>query len=134
GRAATCEELAAASGLREEEVVELLSAGPEFVSLEARVGSESESTLIELLEDSEAVDPEQDALQHMSLERIRGIVEHLPDRERRVVEERFGFADDSPHTVEEVSRRLRIPRERIRQLEAAAMRRLRAILVDGQWN
>lgn len=133
GRFPTCEELAEASGLTEEQVVALLDAGPEIVSLEARVGPDGESTLMELLEDPQAVDLEQDALQRLGVERIRGLLERLPERERRVVEERFGFGEDGARIVEEISRRLRIPRERIRQLEAAAMRRLPAILADGQW-
>lgn len=106
----------------------------EIVSLEARVGSDSESTLMELLEDPDAADPEQNALQSLSSEQIRSVVGDLPDRERRVVEERFGFGDDNPRTVEEISRRLRIPRERIRRIEAAAMQRLRTVLADGQWD
>jgi len=100
----------------------------EIVSLEARVGSDSESILMELLEDPEAADPEQNALQSLSSEQIRSVVGDLPDRERRVVEERFGFGDGNPRSVEEISRRLRIPRERIRRIEEQAMRRLRAVL------
>src|SRR5207302_1611484 len=91
GRFPTCEELAEASGLTEEQVVALLDAEPEIVSLDARVGPDGESTLMELLQDPQAVDPEQDALQRLGIERIRGLLERLPDRERRVVEERFGF-------------------------------------------
>lgn len=105
---------------------------PEMVSLEAPVGPDNDSLLLELVEDPDAADPERDTLHRMDGVLLRRLLGQLPDRERRVVEERFGFSDGNPHTVEELSRRLRLPRERIRQIEAAAMRRLRGLLVASQ--
>jgi RNA polymerase sigma factor (sigma-70 family) len=102
---------------------------PEVVSLDAPATPGGEAALVELLEDPDAVDPLDGALQRMNGVRLRCLLGDLPERERRVVEDRFGFGDGSPHTVDETSRRLRLPRERVRRIEESAMRRLRTILL-----
>jgi RNA polymerase primary sigma factor len=134
GRPATDSELAQASGITEERVAHLLGSGLEAVSLEAMVGADGDSPLMDMAEDPSALDPEQDALLGVFRQQLRHLMGTLRPRERQVVEERFGFNDGHPRTLEDLSRRMRISRERVRQIEAAAMRKLRRALSAGNWD
>jgi len=122
GRAPTLEELAEAAGMSLRHTEEALETVEAAVSLNKRVG-EDDVELGELFADPESVDPEASALDTMRGVAIRQAVERLPERERRVVELRFGF-DGEVQSLEAIGRELGITRERVRQLEANAFARL----------
>jgi RNA polymerase primary sigma factor len=123
GRTPTREELADATDLPLKHVDEALDAAAAPVSLNQRVGSDEESELGDLFEDGNAGDPAEEATSAVQGEEIRRAVSRLPERERRVVELRFGF-DGEPESLERIGNELGLSRERIRQLEADAFERL----------
>jgi RNA polymerase primary sigma factor len=134
GRTPSAVELARETGLSEERVEQLLGTTEDAFSFEATVGSEQDTSLLDLAEDPTAADPEDEALRHFSRRQLRGLIECLNPRERWVLEERFGLDGRSPQTLDEVSRRLRISRERVRQIEVRAMQKLRHALRASQWD
>jgi RNA polymerase primary sigma factor len=123
GRMPTREELSEATGLPLKHVDEALDAAEAPVSLNQRVGSEEESELGDLFEDSNAIDPADEATSALQRQEVRRAVSRLPERERRVIELRFGF-DGEPASLERIGTELGLSRERIRQLEADAFERL----------
>jgi RNA polymerase primary sigma factor len=103
----------------------ILKSAEEPVSLERPIGDEDSSQLGDFIEDDDALDPE-DAADKISLrEKIEKDLENLTQREREVLELRFGLLDGKDHTLEEVSNYFSVTRERIRQIEAKALRKLR---------
>jgi RNA polymerase sigma factor (sigma-70 family) len=134
GRVPDDEELARESGIPEERVQQLLSVEAEVVSLEALIGAERDAPLLEMAEDENAVNPEQGALSGMYQEQVRRLVAKLLPRERQVVEERYGFDGRTPRTLDDLSRQMRISRERVRQIEARAIRKLRHALRMTHWD
>ena len=134
GRMPTHSEIAQTSGVTEERVAHLLGSVLDAVSLEAMVGADGDSPLMDLAEDPSALDPEHDALSGVFRQQLRHLLGTLRPRERQVLEERFGFHDGQTRTLEDLSRRMRISRERVRQIEAAAMRKLRRALSAGNWD
>ena len=124
GREPTPEELAAASGFTVERVRQCLKAEPDLVSLSAGVGDEG-SELGDLLADPLAIVPEDAAVSAVESAALRASLERLRDRERQVIELRYGFVDGSPRTLEEVGRNFSVTRERARQIEAKALTKLR---------
>jgi RNA polymerase primary sigma factor len=124
-REPTPEELAEAMQLPLEQVEELLSASNQPVSLEQTVEEEGERELGETLPDEEGPDPEEELAQSSLKKHLREALEGLPPRERRTVELRHGLTDGRIYTLEEVGQQLGVTRERARQLEAQAFRRLR---------
>ena len=133
GRMPTDIELAAMTGLSEDRVSDLLRSVQDALSLEAMVGTENDASLLELAEDPAATNPEQDALRGAYRQQVRCLVDNLRPRERRVLEERFGFDGRNPRTLDELSRQLQISRERVRQIEAQAIRKLRHALHNADW-
>nr|WP_323053843.1 RNA polymerase sigma factor RpoD [Thermomicrobium sp. 4228-Ro] len=125
GREPTTAELAAAANLPIERVRELLQAAQEPVSLEMPVGQEDESTLGEFLEDERAVAPLDAAALSLLREHVQALLATLSERERRVLAMRFGLEDGQTYTLEEVGRAFGVTRERVRQIEAKALRKLR---------
>ncbi|MDW7981556.1 MAG: RNA polymerase sigma factor RpoD [Thermomicrobium sp.] len=125
GREPTTLELAAAANLPVERVRELLQAAQEPVSLEMPVGQEEESTLGEFLEDERTVAPLDAAATTLLREHIQALLATLTERERRVLAMRFGLEDGQTYTLEEVGRAFGVTRERVRQIEAKALRKLR---------
>ncbi|MDW8058868.1 MAG: RNA polymerase sigma factor RpoD [Thermomicrobium sp.] len=125
GREPTTAELAAAANLPIERVRELLQAAQEPVSLEMPVGQEEESTLGEFLEDERAVAPLDAAAMSLLREQVQALLATLSERERRVLAMRFGLEDGQTYTLEEVGRAFGVTRERVRQIEAKALRKLR---------
>ena len=123
GRTPTREELADATELPLKHVDEALDAAVAPVSLNQRVGSDEESELGDLFEDENGGDPAEEATSAVESEEIRRAVSRLPERERRVVELRFGF-EGEPASLERIGNELGLSRERIRQLEADAFERL----------
>jgi RNA polymerase primary sigma factor len=99
---------------------------PEPLSLETPVGEEEDSHLSDFVPDDESGAPSDVAARSLLRERIDHVLNLLTDRERDVVKMRFGLeGDGSPHTLEEVGRHFRVTRERIRQIEAKALKKLR---------
>jgi RNA polymerase primary sigma factor len=89
------------------------------------VGDEESSSLGDFIEDEDALSPMDAAARQMLREQIRAALTSLAEREREVLEMRFGLLDGQDHTLEEVSRFFDVTRERIRQIEAKALRKLR---------
>ncbi len=103
----------------------VLRSAEEPVSLEGPVGDEDSSTLGDFIEDEDAPSPMDAAAKEMLREQVQHALASLSEREREVLELRFGLKDGKEHTLEEVSRYFDVTRERIRQIEAKALRKLR---------
>ncbi|MFZ5879994.1 MAG: sigma-70 family RNA polymerase sigma factor [Chloroflexota bacterium] len=103
----------------------ILRSAEEPVSLEGPVGDEDSSSLGDFIEDEDALEPMDAADRDMLREQVQSALTVLSDRERQVLELRFGLMDGKDHTLEEVSRHFNVTRERIRQIEAKALRKLR---------
>ena len=121
GRDATHEELAEASGLALKHVVEALEVVEARVSLNRAVGDDSDTELGDLIADEHFDDPIEVADESLRQLAVQRALEELPERERRIVELRFGFGQDEPQSLEAIARELGITRERVRQLEGAAL-------------
>jgi RNA polymerase primary sigma factor len=106
-------------------VQKILQSADEPVSLERPVGDEESSQLGDFIEDDEALEPMDTAAREMLREQVQNALAGLSERERQVLELRFGLVDGKDHTLEEVSRYFSVTRERIRQIEAKALRKLR---------
>jgi RNA polymerase primary sigma factor len=106
-------------------VQRILQSAEEPVSLERPVGDEESSQLGDFIEDNEALEPMDAAAREMLREQVQNALGALSERERQVLELRFGLIDGKDHTLEEVSRYFNVTRERIRQIEAKALRKLR---------
>ena len=126
GREATKEELAEATGLPIQHVDEALGAAHASVSLNQTVGADDEGELGDLFADREAADPFDEAEESLRRESIRRALDALPERERRILELRFGF-EGEPWTLEAIGHELDLTRERVRQLEGQALKRLEAL-------
>jgi RNA polymerase primary sigma factor len=108
-----------------QKVNRILRSAEEPVSLEGPVGDEDSSSLGDFIEDEDAPSPMDSAAREMLREQVRRALESLSDREREVLELRFGLSDGKEHTLEEVSRYFNVTRERVRQIEAKALRKMR---------
>ena len=124
GRSPTVGELAAALGLIEEAVRLTLQRQPRPVSLDARIGHGQDTDLGELLEDPHAT-PEQLLAREQLHEDLESLLGELSGREALVIRQRFGFEDDTPRTLTEIGEQLHLSRERVRQIEARALLKLR---------
>ncbi|HSV73022.1 MAG TPA: RNA polymerase sigma factor RpoD [Chthonomonadales bacterium] len=125
GREPTLEELARALQMSEKAVGEIVRIAPEPLSLETPIGEEEDTHLADFVEDHDAVSPA-DAASHLILrEKIEQALDLLTPRERDVLIMRFGLEDGCQRTLEEVGRHFRVTRERIRQIEAKALKKLR---------
>jgi RNA polymerase primary sigma factor len=131
GREPTREELAEAASFSLQHVDEALDAAEAPVSLNQRIGSEEESELGDLFSDPSAEDPAGDAVDSVRRLEVRRAVAELPERERRVLELRFGL-DGDPQTLEAIGKELGVTRERVRQLESEALARLEAELGSAE--
>ena len=125
-REPSMEELAERVELSVERVSEILQASQETVSLETPIGEDGSSELGDLIQDSNAPAPADVAAQSSMREQIDRVLMHLQDRERRVLELRFGLFDGRSRTLEEIGGELNLTRERIRQIERNALNRLRS--------
>ncbi|HEU4752535.1 MAG TPA: sigma-70 family RNA polymerase sigma factor, partial [Armatimonadota bacterium] len=134
GRTPTEQELAEETGIPAARVENLLRTVEDAVSLDALIGPDHENPLTELTEDPAAVCPEQDAVLGLYRQQIRRLLGLLRPRERQVLESRYGFNGAEPVSLDEVGRQLRISRERVRQLEARAIRKLRYALRAAHWD
>jgi RNA polymerase primary sigma factor len=125
GREPAPEEIAEAMGLPVERVREINKIAQEPISLETPIGEEEDSHLGDFIEDHEALAPAEAASATMLREQLNDVLDTLTTRERKVLKLRFGLDDNHPRTLEEVGREFGVTRERIRQIEAKALRKLR---------
>ncbi len=126
GREPTPEEIATDMGLTPDKVREIQKISQEPVSLENPVGDEGDSQLGDFIEDEQSVAPSDAVGELMQGEDLGRVLELLTSRERRVLEMRYGLTDGRPHTLEEVGVQFGVTRERIRQIEAKTLAKLRA--------
>ena len=125
GRIPTPNEIAEFSDLPLEKVLEVIKIGQDTVSLDSPVGDENDSQLGDFIEDTSSMSPTETVDAIMLREALEEIISSLSDREEQVLRLRFGFDDDRARTLEEVGAEFGVTRERIRQIEAKALRKLR---------
>jgi RNA polymerase primary sigma factor len=125
GREPTVEEVALKVDLTPDKVREIQRISQEPLSLETPVGEEDDSSLGDFVPDSTAPEPTEEAEQQGLKEEITRALEELNEREREIMRLRFGLDDGQPHTLEEVGRRFKVTRERIRQIESKTLAKLR---------
>ncbi|MCD7828267.1 MAG: RNA polymerase sigma factor RpoD [Clostridiales bacterium] len=125
GREPTAEEIADELGMSVEKVREILRVAQEPVSLETPIGEEEDSHLGDFIPDEDALAPQDAASQLLLKEALDSVLSTLTDREAKVLTLRFGLKDGHPKTLEEVGAEFNVTRERIRQIEAKALRKLR---------
>ena len=131
GREPTVEEIADAMSRGQEAVVtpervrEAIRAGQQAISLDTPIGEEADTTLGDLVEDRGALAPPEAASHQLLKEQVAAVLDSLTGRERRVLQLRFGLEDGRARTLEEVGKEFNVTRERIRQIEAKALRKLR---------
>ncbi len=124
GREPTTEEVAAAAGLSLDEARRVLSIGRQPVSLDRPVGESEDSCFGEFIEDQASPRPERTASNELLREKIEALLKTLTYREREIIRLRYGLGDGCTYTLEEVGRIFRVTRERVRQIEAKAVRKL----------
>ncbi len=125
GREPTSEEIAEKMEISAEKVREIIKVSQEPVSLETPIGEEDDSHLGDFLEDHSALAPAEAASHQLLKEQVEDVLDSLTDRERKVLQLRFGLDDGRSRTLEEVGKEFHVTRERIRQIEAKALRKLR---------
>jgi len=125
GREPTPAEIAAEMGVSEDRVREILKIAQDPVSLETPIGEEEDSHLGDFIEDDRAVTPSDSVSSTMLKETLVSVLSTLTPREEKVLRLRYGVDDGRPRTLEEVGREFNVTRERIRQIEAKALRKLR---------
>jgi RNA polymerase sigma factor (sigma-70 family) len=125
GREPTAQELADETGLPLDKVEAALQAAPDLVSLSAAVGEDGDNELSDLVADHTLETPFDAAAAAIERTDVRSLLDHLDERERQVIDMRFGLSNDEPLTLDEVGRQFNLTRERIRQIEAKALTKLR---------
>ena len=125
GREPSPAEIAAEMGIPVEKVIEIQKIAQDPVSLETPIGEEEDSHLGDFLEDDKAASPSDRAEAKMLREQLLQVLDTLTPRENEVIRKRYGLDDSRPKTLEEVGREFNVTRERIRQIEAKALRKLR---------
>jgi len=125
GREPTPEEIAKEMGITPEKVMEIQKIAQDPVSLETPIGEEEDSHLVDFIEDDKTVAPSDVAAYTMLREQLITVLHKLTPREEMVLRLRYGIDDGKPRTLEEVGKEFNVTRERIRQIEAKALRKLR---------
>ncbi|WP_308620265.1 RNA polymerase sigma factor RpoD [uncultured Desulfovibrio sp.] len=125
GRDPTPEEIAERMEYPVEKVKKVLKIAKEPISLETPIGDEEDSSLGDFIEDKKAVAPAEEVINTKLSEQLAAVLADLTPREEQVLRKRFGIAEKSDHTLEEVGKLFNVTRERIRQIEAKALRKLR---------
>ncbi len=124
-REPTTEEIAEAMGISENKIVEIQKSALDPVSLETPIGEEEDSKMSDFIEDESAKSPMEVASQKLLHEQLLAVLETLTPREQQVIRERYGLIDGKSKTLEEVGKEFSVTRERIRQIEAKALRKLK---------
>ncbi|MBQ1264345.1 MAG: sigma-70 family RNA polymerase sigma factor, partial [Oscillospiraceae bacterium] len=125
GREPTTVEIADELQMEVSKVEEILKIAQEPVSLETPVGEEDDSHLVDFIRDDETAQPAEETSYTMLREQLEEVLSTLTEREKQVLQMRFGLLDGKPHTLEEVGSEFEVTRERIRQIESKALRKLR---------
>lgn len=124
GREPSPAEIAGEMGIEEDKVNHIIKISQETVSLEAPVGDEQDSQLSDFLEDKDSKTPEESAMYQLMKGHVGELLEELSPREQKILKMRFGLDDGRSHTLEEVGQEFGVTRERIRQIEAKALKKL----------
>ena len=127
GREPNAEEIAEVTGIEPEEIESIKRFAQEPVSLEKPVGDDEQSEFGQLIADEQAESPYERAAELLTKEALRDVLENLSYRERRVLELRYGLADQHPRTLDEVARTFNVTRERIRQIEKHSLKKLQRL-------
>lgn len=125
GRAPTTEELAETLSLPPDRIEFMIEVSRHPLSLETPTNDEEDTVLGDFIEDVETVEPADAATESMMLEQLNEVLESLPPREARILQLRYGLVDGTSYTLEEVGQKMGVTRERVRQIEAQALKRLR---------
>jgi RNA polymerase primary sigma factor len=125
GREPTTEEIAASMKLPVEKVRKIMKIAKEPISLETPIGEEEDSHLGDFIEDKKVASPLESAIRKNLHQQVRRVLNTLTEREEKVLRWRFGIGEQTDHTLEEVGQEFDVTRERIRQIEAKALRKLR---------
>ena len=125
GREPLVEELAAEMDMEVKKVRHIMKISQDIVSLEAPVGTEEDSKLGDFIEDDDALSPSDATNRQIIKENIHEMLQYLSPRERKIIEMRFGLKDGVGHTLEEVGHEFNVTRERIRQIEAKVLQKLK---------
>lgn len=121
----TNEEIAEAMGITESKVVDIQKSALDPISIETPVGEEDDSKMSDFIEDESAKNPMEVASQKLLHEQLMAVIDTLTPREQQVIRERYGLIDGKSKTLEEVGKEFSVTRERIRQIEAKALRKLK---------
>lgn len=125
GREPTAQEISKQMKLPVMKVKEILKISQVPISLQTPIGDEGDTHFGDFIEDKKAISPANATLQSMLKDEIRGVLETLEDREKKILELRFGISDGTTRTLEEVGSEFNVTRERVRQIESKALRKLR---------
>jgi RNA polymerase primary sigma factor len=125
GEEPTVEQLAEHVGMSRDRLEAYLRAGQDPVSLDMLVGEAENTTLASLLNDKAAADPEDEVIRREVEAEIQQILSHLTERERTVMRRRLGFDDEEAHVLQDIGAELNLSRERVRQIEAQALKKMR---------
>ena len=125
GRQPTSEEVATKLRLPQDKIKSILKIAQEPISLQLPIGEEGDTNFGDFIQDKKAISPANTTVHSMLREETMAMLGTLGSREKRILSLRFGLEDDSPHTLEEVGKIFKVTRERVRQIEAKALKKLR---------
>lgn len=125
GREPTIEEIAGEMGLSVAKVLEIKRTSQDPISLETPMGEEDDGKMADIIEDESTKSPMESASQSLLREQLLAVIDTLTPREQEVIRQRYGLMDGKQKTLEEVGREFSVTRERIRQIEAKALRKLK---------